>query len=296
VLYTYWNSDSPPQYIVDCLRTWRRHLPDYRVQLITPSNSKEFVDVDVASLPWNDSPQRESDIVRVSTLRRLGGVWMDASTILLARPAVFDAIERGQHQFVGYYIARRTTTPKFPVFESWFFATAPQGPFVTAWHKHFFGIAPGQSVSTRVAQLAARVNVQRIGNLHYHLVHLCAQAAMQLSAPDTTADCLFLLAEDGPLAYLYDHGWDGKRSAAFLGALLAARCPPLKRASRQNTPTISDQGSTSSDADTRAAQIDARHVMLKVTSGVREFLTPAQWQTMMAQASDCNTDISSADE
>jgi hypothetical protein len=273
VVYTYWNRDEPPEHVHDCMRTWRRYMPEYQHVLITPSTRARYMEERVERLHWNDCPQREADIVRACVLRTHGGVWMDASILLTGRPsALLDAVDSGLHQFVGYAIHARTTNPAFPVVENWCFATVARGAFITAWRNVFMDVAPGQSVVSRALQLASHVDVQGIGNLPYFLMHVSAQMVLQ-TQPHAARDCLFLRAEDGPLKYLFVHAWQARAAAL---SLVACMCSGCSTGATQPATTTSPSTSTSTSISTPCADIVTP--VIKITGAVRGQLSSEDWR------------------
>lgn len=123
-IWTYWNSDELTPVITKCIDSWKKHNPDYKITIVTPKNLRQYIDFDVKAVKFNDSPARESDIIRLNILAKYGGVWCDAS-ILMTRP--FDFPTNSKHEFIGYYIEHYTTKPQWPCIEGWFFATVSGG-------------------------------------------------------------------------------------------------------------------------------------------------------------------------
>lgn len=64
---------------------------------------------------WNDSPQRNSDFVRLI-------IWMDASIYATKSLDWIDKERKGKG-VVGYYLPSNVTIPKYPVIDSWFIAS-----------------------------------------------------------------------------------------------------------------------------------------------------------------------------
>jgi hypothetical protein len=170
--------------------------------------------VDVKAIPWNDSPARESDIVRLCIMERYGGVWSDAS-ILLFGPYEFK--HRMAHdEFLGFYIGGPTTDARYPVVESWFFATVPRGRFITEWCKAFMDESMGPTIDARIDTMRGLgVDMQNIVPIRYLYIHACAQYVMQkvFAAEETQAlvPCL-AKAEDGPFKFLADNGWSAVKA------------------------------------------------------------------------------------
>lgn len=208
-IWTYWNNDELTPVVTKCINSWKKYNPDYKVTIVTPSNLSQYIDFDVKKVEFNDSPARESDIIRLNILAKYGGVWCDAS-ILMTRP--FDFETNSNHQFVGYYIEHYTTKPQWPCIEGWFFATVPNGDFVTKWRDSFMSISNFGSVEKYIDDLRSRnVDVQRTdqGMLNYLAINLAAQDAMQtkMNVDTIRKTCVFMSANKGPYKHMYDHGF-----------------------------------------------------------------------------------------
>jgi hypothetical protein len=208
VIWTYWNNVEIPEVVKKCIDSWRRHNPTYEVVVLNPSNLKDYIDIDIKSVSFNDSPARESDIIRLLVLEKYGGVWSDA-TMFLTQPYPFSLTS--QYQFVGYYLEKFTSNMKYPVLESWFFATIPRGTFITQWRREFFKLEEYESVDQAIEDVKkAGIDTQNIDSLNYLFIHVAAQKVMQTQ--NITDTMLFFKAEDGPYKYIASNDWNSQIS------------------------------------------------------------------------------------
>lgn len=209
-IWTYWNSDELTPVVTKCINSWKKYNPDYTITVVTPKNLSQYIDFDVKGVKFNDSPARESDIIRLNILAKYGGVWADAS-ILMTRP--FDFPTNSKHEFIGYYIEHYTTKPQWPCIEGWFFATVPGGKFITKWRDSFMSIANFDSVGDYLSDLKKRgVDFQNTAKwmLNYLAINLAAQDAMQkgMTEDEIQKTCYFMSANKGPYKHMYEHGWN----------------------------------------------------------------------------------------
>jgi len=209
-IWTYWNSDELTPVVTKCINSWKKYNPDYTITVVTPKNLGQYIDFDVKSVKFNDSPARESDIIRLNILAKYGGVWCDAS-ILMTRP--FDFPTNSKHEFVGYYIEHYTNKPQWPCIEGWFFATVPGGKLVTKWRDSFMSISNFDSVTDYLTDLRKRnVDFQKTHAwmLNYLAINLAAQDAMQtgMTVDEIQKTCYFMSANKGPYKHMYEHGWN----------------------------------------------------------------------------------------
>lgn len=209
-IWTYWNSDELTPVVTKCINSWKKYNPDWTITVVTPKNLSQYIDFDVKGVKFNDSPARESDIIRLNILAKYGGVWADAS-ILMTRP--FDFPTNSKHEFIGYYIEHYTTKPQWPCIEGWFFATIPGGKFITKWRDSFMSIANFDSVDDYLSDLKKRgVDFQNTAKwmLNYLAINLAAQDAMQkgMNEDEIQKTCYFMSANKGPYKHMYEHGWN----------------------------------------------------------------------------------------
>lgn len=216
ILWTYWKDDTIPPVVKKCIESWRTQNPDFQIKVVHGKQLREYLpNLDLASLRWNDSPARESDIVRVNLLAKYGGYWCDASTLMTA-PLAFDV--EPQTEFIGYWLEGFTTNKDYPVIESWFFGTVAGGKFINAWRDAFMALSECENVDRCVERaVVAGVDLQNISDSlkNYLYIHVAAQYALQkvMTVNEIKTTMAFFKAEDGPYKYLVDAKWDPKTAA-----------------------------------------------------------------------------------
>lgn len=80
-----------PAYIRLCMQTWKKFLPECEVVLLDYSNLEEWLGKDVYDeILFRDfSLPKQADAIRCALLKKYGGLWLDADTILTS-PQVKD--------------------------------------------------------------------------------------------------------------------------------------------------------------------------------------------------------------
>ena len=81
IIWSYWDSDEIPEIVKLSIKSWKKTSPQYKINFMNQKNIETLI-----SLPayWKTLPAyRQSDIIRLRLLEKYGGVWIDASTILL---------------------------------------------------------------------------------------------------------------------------------------------------------------------------------------------------------------------
>lgn len=78
-IWSYWDG-SPIKLVHECHQSWKKHLPDWEVRLLTPETLPFYWEPPqfLSSLPVNI----QSDLIRLALLYIYGGVWLDATVML----------------------------------------------------------------------------------------------------------------------------------------------------------------------------------------------------------------------
>ena len=207
VMYTYWHDPAAvPDTVRECMASWARHNPGFRVVLLHPGNAAQYAP-DLERLMkhprFSDMPQRTSDLVRVCVLARHGGYWVDASVFMRAP---LDAwIVRGAPtdvEFAGFTLKN--------VLENWFFACIPNSPFVRAWRDEFLSLQYFESADAYVdAVRADGVDLAKLYSPTYLAQHA---AALRVLKRYDSARMFVFNAEDAALKSVVDVGWHVENS------------------------------------------------------------------------------------
>lgn len=224
VIYTYWGDDNIPDIVKNCMESWKKYNPKHKVIVLNKKNYKEYCDIkDIGALKHNDSIQRESDFIRLATLSKNGGFWIDAS-IVCCGPLP----KANLKSFIGYYLEGFTNDPNFPVIENWFFACTKTCPFVNAWKDEFFSINSFNTVQDYInSVIDLGINLKGIQMLDYLCMHVAAQKVLQQNLKYKN-DMKLLKAEDGPYKYLALNDWDVQKSFEWLCSNKLSSCPIIK--------------------------------------------------------------------
>jgi len=84
-MFWYQGWDQVPEIVGACLKTWRRHNPDWTIHTLSASNLFEFLAKDDLAVLGGKAVDITvvSDLIRLTLLRRYGGVWADATLYCL---------------------------------------------------------------------------------------------------------------------------------------------------------------------------------------------------------------------
>ena len=195
VIWTYWNEDPVPEFINMCIETWRKENPEYTVNIVNDKNLESFVGLDEAQAiknwKYNDSPQRMSDLVRLSILSAYGGTWLDAS--IICYESLDWAFKEPKCQV---YSIPELSTEEDPLIESWFISCKPEDPFVTLWNKEFRSVENFDTIDDYVKE--ADVSMRGIDFPNYLLVYVCAKKVYRELGSSSVK---ILNATEGPYSY-----------------------------------------------------------------------------------------------
>ena len=231
IIWTYWQTAPPPDFVARCLANWRRLAPDHEVHLLDREHIAPWLDADTLAQGFDALPAfRQADWLRVQLLARHGGIWIDASTILTRDLGWVRGLQ-AEHQtdYVGFYIDRFTTRPTLPIVENWFMAAAPGCRFV-ADLAHEFDTVLQMGEAAYTAQLHAQGRcaqvVQGLDDQHrkYLTMHLAASSL--LDANPQRYSMALLRAEDTALSLHAALGW---RKRHLFARLALTPCPAATR-------------------------------------------------------------------
>ena len=245
IVWTYWDAATPPL-VRACLQTWRAHAGRFELRVLDDGTLGQWI----GDLPpgLEREPVRRSDWIRLELLRRYGGIWMDASSIV-TRPLdwVLEAQQASGADLAGYFLKRYTTDARFPVVENWCMAAPPGSRFIADLHEEFIRhVLAGSNLDyierLRSLGLYERVR-QNIEIPHYLSMHLAAQVVMQTRGGYRLA---MAEAEGGPLFYHQASGWNRNALRARLLLRQAPTAVPalikLRKPDRRRLDTYIDAG------------------------------------------------------
>jgi hypothetical protein len=218
-IWSYWNTTDFPDIVVACARSWEVEHADYERIIVTPATLSSYLTA-VPAFLMSESPQRQSDWVRLALLSRHGGIWLDATTLVFRSLNFVHEIQQ-QHalDFVGYFNRDKTHNAAFPMVENWFLAAPPNSPFVTDWLMEF-DKSMRNGGERYVDEVSARHDIKNLlqgfDDRVYFSMHIAAQVCLR--HPNSYALCL-MAAETDAFKLAADLFWDVERIADSLTQL-----------------------------------------------------------------------------
>ena len=84
-IFTFWEPETAmPDYIKLCFETWNKYLPEYEIIKLNYSNLDEYIGKNYFDkiLYKKFSLAKQADAIRCAVLKKYGGIWLDADTII----------------------------------------------------------------------------------------------------------------------------------------------------------------------------------------------------------------------
>jgi hypothetical protein len=161
IIWTYWDTNVIPEIVKLCQMNWKKFAPNYQINLVTKETAENWVQM---PLNWKLlPPYRQSDIFRLLALAKYGGIWMDASTILLKNPDSFISPNNIT------LFTTPSSSPKNPVFENWFISAPPQNYLMKLWSDETILALQNKRQYTNNS---SQHNKSAVGNYNYLICHL----------------------------------------------------------------------------------------------------------------------------
>lgn len=191
-IWTFWDTDNIPDFIKKCIYTWKIHNPDYEITVLNKINIDHYLGKEEANKirrwKYNDTPQRFSDLVRLSVLEKYGGIWMDASMVC-QKP-----LDWIHGSCVMYSIPELSNDP---ILESWFIACTENNRFIRELNKEFRNVERYDSIE----EYTSKSITGGLDNPNYLLIYVCTRKIFHKYPYDVTV----LDATKGPYNY-HVHG------------------------------------------------------------------------------------------
>jgi hypothetical protein len=160
IIWSFWDNPELPEFVKKCQQNWKKYAPNYEIKLLNKNNITEYVDM---PNNWHDLPAyRISDVLRLKLLEKYGGIWMDASILLLDNPDNF--VEGDITLFTT-----PTTTSKNPIFENWFIASSKGNEIIKKWSNEVLYALINDNI---YIDLSSKYNKDLVEDPKYLICHL----------------------------------------------------------------------------------------------------------------------------
>lgn len=154
-VFTFWEpKEAVPGYVRLCMETWVRNLPDYETIVLDYESLGDYLTADeqAAVLCRQMTFAMQSDCIRCAVLKKHGGIWLDADTILTR------SIDRTFSRADVTMIARKING-HIVNYGAFINAAKPEARFLCDWH---------DELVPRVAKAAQCRDSFWFGVFHHH--------------------------------------------------------------------------------------------------------------------------------
>jgi hypothetical protein len=139
IVWTHWDSETPPEHVQKTIERMRQKLPDWKVNFITTdqylrSINQEEIPAGFGTLRL----EHQADWIRLKLLKTYGGCWIDSGIILNQSidPIYRDCVS-SKADLLVFKILGSQTNPRYPIAENWFIMAPPQSPMITLWLEEY---------------------------------------------------------------------------------------------------------------------------------------------------------------
>ena len=248
-LFTFWHNDTPPELVKCCIALMRKRNPEWSVTILHPGISG----LPLPPVASTDelSGALQADWYRLAALSEYGGVYLDASCVVLLPIESWVCLSSGAVQ--GFQLVHDGQT-----MESWAIAAPAGCPFLTEWRDEFAGALRmglnergllGPYCKALMECLPGLISSGLRPSLPYLAIH-AAWCAVRARMPDAPIRLLPTVERGGPYRHLAEHRWESKPAVAALfakdaAALAATPLIKLRGAEREVVGALGTYGRTS---------------------------------------------------
>ena len=180
IIWIYWHEVKIESVAVNkCIEQIRRLNPTWTIYILNKETVLNFLD----DFTWFSSElplANLSDYIRLSLLKKYGGVYIDASTLLFEPlENILKLTDRSIAELSIYYTEENTVDNRFPMIETWFMAAVPNSKFIIDWLNEYTQCIRSQNPNTYYTEHPFFYKKNFKIDRNYHKCYFSAQAVMQ---------------------------------------------------------------------------------------------------------------------
>ncbi len=129
-IFTFWEPrKNVPGYIQLCMKTWEKFLPEAEVVVCDYQTMRNYLsDEEFESIDFrNMSLAKQSDAIRCALLKKHGGIWLDADTIITS--------SEGIQQLQQGHCCMLNNGKPHTLFGAYIYTAEPNTEFINRWHE-----------------------------------------------------------------------------------------------------------------------------------------------------------------
>lgn len=170
-IWMYWDSPQKSDFVDFCIYNAKKKCPDYEIIVLNSKNISKYIE-----LPQFKKGLKTAivaDYIRLSLLKKYGGIWMDASILLTENFDWFLSRMNGFENFV-FYTDECTTNFDKPIIENWFIAARENSDFIRDWFSEFQRCCMSDDPNTYYKNYEKNPVIQNIPNTDYLMCYISA--------------------------------------------------------------------------------------------------------------------------
>lgn len=199
IIWSFWDGSPLPPVVEACVKSWRKYAPGWDIRVLDKASAIATLNTDVFKMRMVDHVQRAADVVRAMVIHEHGGLWLDASILLMAPLSKW---VKPTH-FTGFNITYRDR----PVYENWAFAAPPRDPFVREWLNTFLTMNEYPSAEAWYDDQKTRFDLSQVESPTYLAMH-CSGEIVKQRSPHVISNQKLYDAKKTALAWLFDANSD----------------------------------------------------------------------------------------
>lgn len=205
-VWIYWDSVEMSRFIRAIIENNKRRNPSYEFVLLNSENLFDYIPK--VNFHADLLPAHKADYIRLVLLNLYGGIWLDATTVLISDLDWIYDLDHTSYDLIGYYREQSTVNHDYPIVETWFLAVPANNEFVKLWLRMFEPIIEQGSVKffdTLNSRKDFKVLTQELSNPRYLMLNITEQMA---SRELKNVNMYLKKCEDSAF-YIQEHcGWD----------------------------------------------------------------------------------------
>lgn len=141
IIYCYWDNLDLNPLIQAHINTWKRNIDkDWKIIILDKNNVVDYVGEDFMNKYGVLNPTVFADFLRIFLLIKTGGVWMDASTIVIDGEFLNrfrNETIKGNYDACLFEFRNKTNDPKIPYLENWFIMAPKNSKLLKDLYREF---------------------------------------------------------------------------------------------------------------------------------------------------------------
>jgi hypothetical protein len=138
IFWSYWHDpDNVPQIVNECFISWRRNYPNYSIIILNSNTISKFINRDELPNKFDEikAHQMRSDFIRLALLKKYGGVWIDASSLMM-KPLSNIWLDHNYDLAVFHQPDLQTISDQL-IIENWFISAPKNSKIIDLWKDEF---------------------------------------------------------------------------------------------------------------------------------------------------------------